>query len=403
VKNLGISIVVITKVRISVNRHTIVRKLIEHIFKEDFLAHLQYHPYRWRSIAGLLISTMALSLMNISLVMAQPKPQKGSRIKSIQLLHTLTGHDNLAFGGAALAITPDGRTLVSAARDGKIILWDLKSGVKLRQWIGDKKGVSTLSISPDGQTILSGGIESNVKAWSFPSGQIIFTISGHTAPVSRILTFSEPSINRQLMVSASDDSTIQVWQLGQGIGQQILVSTLTIKGYTSDLLLTPDYRYVIINEKSRGSGRHQPKIHVWDWKEKKVVRQIAVPSSEMDSLAVTPDGKYLIGGSFGQLATKDRSIHTLKLWNLATGKIIYEFPDNSSSIESIILSKNGKYLLAGTYDGRLKVWDLQTRKLVSVSRSYGKVLDSLKKSSDGKTLVGSLDNGKILIWQLVDY
>jgi len=67
------------------------------------------------------------------------------------------------------------------------------------------------------------------------------------------------------------------------------------------------------------------------------------------------------------------------------------------------VSKDGKLLVCGTYDGKVKIWDLSTRKLLSETKSYGKPIVKLTISNDSHTLVGGLEDGRISIWQLGDF
>jgi COMPASS component SWD3 len=321
--------------------------------------------------------------------------------KSIQLVHTLTEHDSPIFGIKALTIAPDGRTLVSGARDGKIILWNLQTGERLGEWLADKEGVETIAIDRDGKMLVSGGIDRQIKVWSYPDGKLLHEISGHSAPISKVIIVAEPTTNRQLIISTSDDRTIRIWDLST----YRAVGTLDgITGYAADLIITPDRRYAIASEKQGIGDNTTPKIQIWDWyQRKKIVRTIPLPESGFSPLAVTPDSKYLIGGSFGQLTGRNSAINTLKLWQIATGKLNYEFPDNVESIESLVVSKDGKLLVCGTYDGKVKVWDLSTRKLLSETKSYGKPIVKLTISNDGHTLVGGLEDGRISIWQLGNF
>lgn len=320
--------------------------------------------------------------------------------KSIQLVHTLTGHDSPIFGIKALTIAPDGRTLVSGARDGKVILWNLQTGERLREWLADKEGVETIAIASDGKTLVSGGIDGQIKVWSYPKGKLLHEISGHSAPISKVIIVAEPTTNRQLIISTSDDRTIRIWDLSTHRS----VGTLDgITGYAADLIITPNRRYAIASEKQGIGDNTSPKIQIWDWHQRKIVRTIPLPESGFSPLAVTPDSKYLIGGSFGQLTGRNSAINTLKLWQIATGKLSYEFPDNVESIESLVVSKDGKLLVCGTYDGKVKVWNLSNRKLSSETESYGKPIVKLTISNDGHTLVGGLEDGRISIWQLGNF
>ncbi|MEH2093085.1 WD40 repeat domain-containing protein [Nostoc sp.] len=87
-------------------------------------------------------------------------------------------------------------------------------------------------------------------------------------------------------------------------------------------------------------------------------------------------------------------------WNLQTGKLLHEFADNFSSVESFVISPNGKILICGNYDGSIKLWNLEQGKLLHTSRNGSSSVLGLALSPDGKTLASSNEDSTIHIWQI---
>jgi WD40 repeat protein len=56
--------------------------------------------------------------------------------------------------------------LVSGGEDGTVALWDTTSSERLLTFKELTQGVSALALSPDGQTILAGGRDGIIKLWS---------------------------------------------------------------------------------------------------------------------------------------------------------------------------------------------------------------------------------------------
>src|SRR5262245_35964469 len=59
----------------------------------------------------------------------------------------------------AIALSADGRFLVSASEDGTLKVWDTATGNVLRTLQGHDKQVLAVSVSPDGSLIASGGLD----------------------------------------------------------------------------------------------------------------------------------------------------------------------------------------------------------------------------------------------------
>jgi len=117
-------------------------------------------------------------------------------------------------------------------------------------------------------------------------------------------------------------------------------------------------------------------------------------------LAVSLDNKVVISGSFGQLVKKDSAINTLKLWDLDTGKLLRDFTQNTDSIESIILTADGRTMITGNFNGKIKFWNWRTGELLSTMRGDTNSVEAIAISPDQKFLVTSSEDGTIRIWQL---
>ncbi len=92
-----------------------------------------------------------------------------------------------------LAFTPDGKTLLVGAQDGKVRVWDVASAEVFRTIDGfypNTTGVSrnaALALSPDGKTVAVGTVGPAVRLWDVASGKELFTaFRGHDAPVTGV-------------------------------------------------------------------------------------------------------------------------------------------------------------------------------------------------------------------------
>jgi WD40 repeat protein len=177
------------------------------------------------------------------------------------LLHTLTGH---SFGVTAVAFVPQSNSdgsegtsqdiadplLVSADYDGGIKLWRSISGQLVRTFAADRYPIFALAISPDGKTLVAGSGNGSIKSWKLPSGRYLTNFSGHTDVVTTVAI----SPDGQTLASGSRDRTIQLWDLSTGD----LVQTLSGDTVDSILALTfsPDGQLLI-------SGDQEGMIQVW--------------------------------------------------------------------------------------------------------------------------------------------
>jgi WD40 repeat protein len=84
-----------------------------------------------------------------------------------RLLRSLEGHTAGVF---AVALSPDGRTIVSGSFDRTVKVWDARDGRLRRSLEGHTDGVIAVALSPDGSTIVSGSDDRTVKVWDAATG-----------------------------------------------------------------------------------------------------------------------------------------------------------------------------------------------------------------------------------------
>ena len=65
----------------------------------------------------------------------------------------------------ALAFSADGRTLATTAGDGRVLVWDLRSGEVRETLTGHTGAVNTLKVSDDGRTLYTAGLDGRIIVW----------------------------------------------------------------------------------------------------------------------------------------------------------------------------------------------------------------------------------------------
>ena len=73
------------------------------------------------------------------------------------------------------------------------------------------------------------------------------------------------------------------------------------------------------------------------------------------SVALSPDSKLVASGG------NDRVV---RLWNVADGAKVREFPGAERDIYTLVFHPNGQWLMAGDLDGKIRQWEVATGNLV---------------------------------------
>jgi len=80
-----------------------------------------------------------------------------------RILHSFVADRSLTY---CLDFHPQGRTLASCGNDSNIKLWDVKTGKRMEELEGHAKGpVAGLAISQDGRFMVSVGFDKQVLTW----------------------------------------------------------------------------------------------------------------------------------------------------------------------------------------------------------------------------------------------
>ena len=167
-------------------------------------------------------------------------------MQSGEYLNTLEVH----IGYASVAISPDGKTIVSGSEDNTIQIWDMQSGGYLNTLEGYPGIVESIAISPDGKTIVSGGGNKTIKIWDMQSGTYLDTLEGHSGRVYSVAI----SPDGKTIVSGSGDKTIKIWDIQSG------TCLHTLEGHSYDVysvVISPDGKTIV-------SGSEDNTIQIWD-------------------------------------------------------------------------------------------------------------------------------------------
>jgi WD40 repeat protein len=275
----------------------------------------------------------------------------------------------------SVAISPDGKTLASAAgewsgsnRGGGLKLWDLASGRERAGLSAAGDDIFSVAFSPDGKTLASGGRDKTVRLWDAASGRLLHICRGHDGLV-RSVTFHPDG---RTIVSAGHDGTIRFWDTVTGRASRDPIHLLGIA--PNSVVVSRDGKTLAANtasgyvqradskeEAARSSepGRTLAGIKIWDWTSAKERRVLIGCETDILGLAFSPDSRFLAsaGGLNGALGE-------VKLWDLATGELIASLKGHRDWVESVAVSPDGKTLVSagGSAEGpgEIKLWDLRT-------------------------------------------
>jgi hypothetical protein len=111
-----------------------------------------------------------------------------------------------------VAISPDGRRIVTGSWDRTAKVWDAETGQELLSLTGHTGRVWNVAISPDGRRVVTGSDDRMAKVWDADTGQELLSLTGHTDPVRSVVI----SPDGKRVIARAWNSRTLVWDVANG-------------------------------------------------------------------------------------------------------------------------------------------------------------------------------------------
>ncbi len=131
--------------------------------------------------------------------------------RSIDCLATLKAHQ-LAVNGLAFNPIEAEVAFASVSSDRRVILWGMESKTPLDILTAHTQAVKTLAFSPNGKLLATAGDDGLILIWDVDCHKLVQTLSAHRWTISALSFLA----NGNTLISASWDGNIKFWQVNSG-------------------------------------------------------------------------------------------------------------------------------------------------------------------------------------------
>lgn len=306
-----------------------------------------------------------------------PAPQRSSpkpaaSLELWQCIQTFSGHGDAI---TSLAVSRDGKFLVSGSRDRTLKFWNLRVGEVFSTLTKHATGVSAIALSLDGQLLASGGENGAILLWDLKQGSLLRSLAGHTDAINA-LAFSS---DKRVLVSGGEDGTVRFWNVATS--KPAIVHRHQVS--TKAVAVSPDGSLAI-------SGGNNSILTLYQVKTGELLRTTTGHFTGISSIAISSTGQFATGGQDSDIL----------LWAdsaIVTGNPQQRIATEMDTVRSLGFNPDGSILASGG-DRTIQLWNANGEFRSTLTGHTDAVL-SLTFSADGQTLFSSSGDRAIKLWR----
>jgi WD40 repeat protein len=295
----------------------------------------------------------------------------------------------------ALAISPDGKLLVSGGNDNKIKLWSLPDGGLIKTIespVSDETfspAIRSLLISPDGTRLFSGGNDNDIRIWSLPDGELLNTLTLHTRVVTGLAITPDGTLLISGSASGNEQERFIVWSLPNGTAIKNLAKETNSRGAVA---ISPDGTMLVTSEPWG--------INFWSLPDFELIN---TREGGSEHIIISPDGERMV--------SCDNVYHRLNIRTFPRGSIIKMLDGHTDTINAIVITPDSKRIISAGDDHTIHFWSLDNRELLFSIQATLKMgqydsgvygVKALAITPDGTLLVSGAGDSTIKLWSLPD-
>ena len=130
-------------------------------------------------------------------------------------------------------------------------------------------------------------------------------------------------------------------------------------------------------------------LRLWDVASGKVLSTLQNYYNYANGVGFSPNGKIVSG-----FVEK-----TVCLWDVASGTKLATLQGHSNSVKSVAFAPDGQTVVSGSADNTVRLWDVASGEVLATLQVHSYV-NSVAFSPDGQTVVSGSDDGTVRIWDV---
>lgn len=246
-----------------------------------------------------------------------------------------------------VGFSADGKSLITVAGQGEVVMWDVASGNRLRAFAAPAAAtpnpLGNLGTMPN-----IGSLPNMGKRGSVPNMPAIPNMGDVNAMITNVLgTMTSGTMGKNVTsIAFSPDGRVLATggvESKSNFDMGAMMNTATQKG-------------------SKGKGK-----------------QTNDPQDLLKDIKIESVGQVLF-------------------WDTATGQQLGAIKGHGTGVTDVVFSRDGKLLASGGTDNTIKIWDVATKRELRTLTGHTANIESMDFSPDGRLLASASEEGSTFLW-----
>ncbi|RXM35133.1 Striatin [Acipenser ruthenus] len=286
-------------------------------------------------------------------------------------------------GIRGLAFHPVEPVVITASEDHTLKMWNLQKTAPTKKsasldvepiytFRAHRGSVLCVVMSTSGEQCFSGGIDGTIQSWNTPNPNIDpydsydpsvlrGALLGHTDAVCGLVY----SGAHQRLLSCSADGTVRIWNAAETL------PALTVFNENRELGIPSSVDLVCSDPAHMVSSFNTGQTGIFNMETRQLVLSL---ESSTDTGTSCKINKVLSHPTLPITITAQEDRH-IKFFDNNTGKLIHSMVAHLDAVTSLAVDPNGLYLMSGSHDCSIRLWNLDSKTCIQEFTAHRKKFD----------------------------
>uniref|UniRef100_A0A3B4TBI8 Striatin n=1 Tax=Seriola dumerili TaxID=41447 RepID=A0A3B4TBI8_SERDU len=272
-------------------------------------------------------------------------------------------------GIRALVFHPVEPVLVTASEDHTLKMWNLQKTAPAKKMFSKHTTPDPLLISTVREQCFSGGVDGTIQCWNTPNPNIDpydsydpsvlrGALSGHTDSVWGLVYSSA----HQRLLSCSADGTVRLWDANTTSPALAVFNENKKLGVPSSVDLVCSEPAHLVTSFTNGQ------IGLFNMETRQLVLSL---ESNLEPGTPCQINKVLSHPTLPITITAQEDRH-IKFFDNNSGKLIHSMVAHLDAVTSLAVDPNGLYLMSGSHDCSIRLWNLESKTCIQEFTAHRK-------------------------------